>query len=1191
MNLVPPAPRVDPAAPACLADVPETTESANPSAEEVCIQRWFELDWMGRNLRMCPLVKPHWPLILGLYFAWGASAQNLERDRPLQGTLKSAEIHSYYFPAATGQYFRVLVRPNGSPLSIRLIAPSGAGIATVLNIAGELRELLVSGIADVTGMYELELSLTDPNAPRRSYAINLTEIRAATEGDGKRIGAERAFQQAKQLQAQGSKEALQQAIAAFESALPLWRAVADQTQEGRTFDAMGDTYWSLGQPPKAKECFTQALSLAKASNDQLGEASALNNLGVTAILADPKKALGYLQDSLPLSRAADPNLQAYTLSNMGAVYLRMGDPRKALEYATRAVDQKREAGDRKGELSFLTNLASVYSALGDQHRALDALRETLPIQRQWHDQRGEAHTLFTMATAFFQLGEPDKALEFFQQLLPLRRAVGDRIGEAQALQNMGVAQMALGSLQEALTTFQTTLPISQELKDRHLEESLLTNTARAYLQLGEPQEALDFASQALRIQRQISDKRGEAVALGSLGSVFSAMGESQKALEFYQEALPLLRDAGDRAGEADILGVAGLTLLKLDAKAALSYFEQELERSREVGDRRREAVALVNAGSAYLALGERQKASETLDQGLAQLVTIGDRIQQARALGCLARLERDREAWDRARERLEEALHIDEQIRAEMIGPELRSSYFATVADQYEMLIDVLMRLHKLHPDQGFDVQAFETSERARARSLLDLLGGTRTELRQGADPALLQRERILTAQLHAKTERQIDLLAAKRADPRVAGIEADIRRLTTEYQEVESKILSTSPKYAAFAQRQPLALREIQEQFANGDTVLLEYATGEARSFVWAVTSTTFHAFELPKRSVLEAAARRASEGIAATDLGAAREATGALKELSLAVLAPLAGELGAKPLVIVTQGALQYVPFAALPSPSSPNEPLVVSHEIVNLPSASTIAFVRRELAKRPRAPKVLAVLADPVFNADDPRVPGASRNGPSRPSAAAEAERSASGFDRANFERLPSTRKEGLDILGLVPRRDSLSALDFNASRVTATSGVLNRYRLVHIASHGLLNTMHPELSGIVLSLVDRAGRAQNGFLQTTDIYNLKLNADLVVLSACQTALGKEVRGEGLVGLTRAFMYAGTPRVVASLWTVPDVSTAELMTQFYRGMLVNGLRPSAALRQAQISIWKEQRWARPYYWAAFTLQGEWR
>jgi CHAT domain-containing protein len=354
---------------------------------------------------------------------------------------------------------------------------------------------------------------------------------------------------------------------------------------------------------------------------------------------------------------------------------------------------------------------------------------------------------------------------------------------------------------------------------------------------------------------------------------------------------------------------------------------------------------------------------------------------------------------------------------------------------------------------------------------------------------------------------------------------------------------------------------------------LLLEYAPGDARSFVWAVTRTTFQAFELPKRSVLDGMARDAYDEIAST------EKTGsALQELSHALLGPVENLLGTKKLVIVASGALEYVPFAALPAPSSPDEPLVAGHQIVNLPSASTIAFIRRDRGIGRRAPKTLAMFADPVFSADDPRVSG-------------EHTTAAKPVDASRFDRLPFTRKEALDILNLVGPEERLSALDFDASRSTVTKPGLNQYRFVHIASHGLLNSLHPELSGVVLSMVDRSGHPQDGFLQTTDVYNLSLNADLVVLSACQTALGTEVKGEGLVGLARAFMYAGTPRVVASLWTVPDVSTSQLMMRFYRGMLVENLPPAEALRQAQVSIWKEHRWSRPYYWAAFALQGEWR
>jgi CHAT domain-containing protein len=192
---------------------------------------------------------------------------------------------------------------------------------------------------------------------------------------------------------------------------------------------------------------------------------------------------------------------------------------------------------------------------------------------------------------------------------------------------------------------------------------------------------------------------------------------------------------------------------------------------------------------------------------------------------------------------------------------------------------------------------------------------------------------------------------------------------------------------------------------------------------------------------------------------------------------------------------------------------------------------------------------------------------------------------------FPRLPFSRREAEAIVAAAPRGESIKALDFEASRDTATSADLSNYAIVHFATHGLLNSNHPELSGIVLSLVDQNGKSQDGFLRLHEVYNLRLPAELVVLSACQTGLGKEVRGEGIVGLTRGFMYAGAARIVASLWKVNDAATAELMKRFYQRIFAKGLRPAAALREAQVEMWKDGRWRLPYYWAPFVIQGEWR
>ena len=461
---------------------------------------------------------------------------------------------------------------------------------------------------------------------------------------------------------------------------------------------------------------------------------------------------------------------------------------------------------------------------------------------------------------------------------------------------------------------------------------------------------------------------------------------------------------------------------------------------------------------------------------------------------------------------------------------------------------------------------------------------------------------------------------------------------IINEYMQVQARIKRMSPRYATLTQPPILTLKEIQAEALDPDTMLLEYKLGEQRSYLWAVTRTSFRSFALPKRAEIEAAARQAYELFTARNRHPAGETPlqrqerlrqadeaypAAAANLSRMLLSPLASLRGVKRLLIVGDGAVQYIPFAALPdlaahtgaTESLPAQPLIVNYEIVNLPSISVIYEIRRERRRLHAAPPLtIAVLADPVFDKNDMRVRrtksetgrknlearrAAELQQPLKPesslSGVTEIERALAEAgvmeDNIITPRLLLSRREAQAILAYAPPGKSMAALNFDASRATATSGKLARYRFVHFATHGLLNSQHPELSGIVLSLVDERGQTQDGFLRLNEIYNLKLSAELVVLSACQTGLGKEIRGEGLIGLTRGFMYAGAERVAASLWKVDDAATAELMTRFYRGILRESKTPAAALRAAQVEVWQQQSWRAPYYWAAFILQGEWK
>jgi CHAT domain-containing protein len=644
-----------------------------------------------------------------------------------------------------------------------------------------------------------------------------------------------------------------------------------------------------------------------------------------------------------------------------------------------------------------------------------------------------------------------------------------------------------------------------------------------------------------------------------------------------------------------------------------------------------EALSLIGFGEVYQSLGETREALEKYNEALLLMREGGYHEGETDSLLRIARVEQKLGNLTRARQAIEQAVGMIESLRANIVGQEFRASYFASRREYFESYIDILMEQHRQNPAAAVDAMALAVSERARARSLQELLMESRADIRQGVDGLLLERERLLQQRLNAKAARQVSLLNRKHTPEQADAVAKELASVMAEFQELRAQIRSSSPKYAALTQPQPLNLTEIQQQVLDPDTLLLEYSLGDDASYLFVVSQTSITSHRLPKRAEIEAAARHVRELLTAPQpqpgdtkgkyqarIKEAREGYWPQAAvLSRMLLGPVASQLGRKRLAIVADGALQYIPFAALPAPFSgidegrnsgaEPQPLFVDHEIVSLPSASTLATLRRETAGRKPAEKSLAVLADPVFTDDDMRVRrnvgkvvAKEKTGSddsdeidiaSQPIVRSGRETGVIGVEGA-FGRLLSTRREAAAISALVPERERMEALDFEASRKTALRPELGEYRIVHFATHGMLNNIHPELSGIVLSLVDKEGRTQDGFLRLQDIFNLKLSAELVVLSACQTGLGKEIKGEGLIGLTRGFMYAGAPRVVASLWKVDDRATSELMKRFYQGLLgPEALRPAGALRQAQLSIWKQKQWREPYYWAAFVLQGEWK
>ena len=882
-----------------------------------------------------------------------------------------------------------------------------------------------------------------------------------------------------------------------------------------------------------------------------------------------KKALEKYEQALPLFVALNDVSSARACFFLaGFINHVSGELRKALEYYGRALELSRQLGDKTNEGVLLNNTGGVYDILG----------------------------------------EPQKALEYYRQALALYSTVNERGVLADTLNNIGVIHYNLSEPQKALDYYHQALTIKKEIGDPAKIANTVTNIGNVHTILGEPQRALEYLQQALELWRKAQDKRGEANTLHYLGYTHIALGEMNKALDYYNQALALRRTVGDRRGEATTLASIAVALnLTGERQKALDFDQQALELQRKVNDRRSEALTVEHMGYLQLLSRDFDRARQYYNDALSLSQAIKDKRIEASALQGLARVERENGNVAAARKHIEAAIANIEAVRGQ-IDTQMRASYLGVKHDAYQFYIDLLMRMHRANPAEGHDVTALRISEQAHARSLLDILAEAQVNLRRGVDPALLQRERALSQQINAKAERQIQALG-QNAKERAASLNKDISSLQEEYQQVQIAIRKASPAYAALTQPQPLGVKEIQAQLDQG-TMLLEYSLGEERSYVWAVTQSSLKTYELPGREPIEKAARQVyglltarSQSQTGEPIAARRERIAeadlqlrnAIAELSRMVLGPVSAELKAERLVIVADGALQYVPFAAL-SVVSYKRPLILDHEIVSLPSASALAIQRQGLRDRTPAPNAVAVIADPVFSASDQRLglrskTGAAKQVPGDGSANTRIIEHLADNSGLTIPRLRFTRQEADQILAEAPRGKNLKAVDFKANRAIATGNELSNYRYVHFATHGYIDSKRPDLSAIVLSLVDENGKPEDGFLRAHEIYNLDLPAELVVLSACETGLGREIKGEGLVGLTRGFMYAGARRVVVSLWNVNDKATAELMARFYRGIFREKRTPAAALRSAQIEMSQLRQWQSPYYWSAFVLQGEWK
>jgi CHAT domain-containing protein len=791
-----------------------------------------------------------------------------------------------------------------------------------------------------------------------------------------------------------------------------------------------------------------------------------------------------------------------------------------------------------------------------------------------------AEQLIVLGLTEDRRGHPVAALEHFQEALRLARQSKAELSEARALANSGDVSSNLGDLDAAFTFYEQ----AREKWTRVGSDGDRLRTsqalARLYLQIGEPARTIDLLREAAG---KIDSDR--AANLHLFGMAFYQGGHAGFALGLLRRALDRARFEGDDELEAFVLADTASVAAHLgQVKQATASLEECLRVSQEKKIPQTEAYARAGLGS-MLALQNRfDEARAELDLADAMFRSLGEPESLAIVLARKAMLEQRRGDLAAALTLSREAMGLIEAQRREIASPRARASLLGVSSDPYEIQIDVLQRLGERAPGHGYEARAFEVSEQIRARTLYEALAAGGTSRRPGTADLQRQRRQV-TLDLRNLERERLRLRAPSGAEDRarLAQIDAELRNLLTRENEIWEKLRRSDPR-SALAGLQPLGLPQVQA-LLDPDTALLAYTLGRERSFAWWIERGSLTMLELPARREIEEVAGEIQSLLADTAPRRAprdrQRIDWLLTRLSKLVLAPVADRLPhVRRLAVVPDGALQTIPFAALPQPAAQGvrggEPLVASHVLVVLPSPSTLAALRQRAAERKKRPdKLIVIIADPVFAENDPRI--------------AHTVSPAPAMERSGLRRLPQTEKEAAKILGLVQEGMGRAILGFDAVPEIIKDPDLRRYRYIHFGTHGLVDPKTPELSGIVLSGFTPDGMQRNGRLPFYEVYDLDLPADLVSLSTCRSADGPQIRREGPITMTRSFLYAGASRVLGTLWNVSDGAARELTILFYEGVLRKKQAPAEALRNAQDAMRRNEWPLRD--WAAFVLQGDWR
>ncbi len=935
--------------------------------------------------------------------------------------------------------------------------------------------------------------------------------------------------------------------------------------------------YKLGQFDAALDYFLKAVEVARVTGNKLEEGQHLNMIGnLYWNRSDFSKALEYYLKAVEAIRKTDVKTQWISyLYNTGLMYCYLSQPLKGREYYHQALKAAREIGHKEEEAKILRSIGFTHTQVSEYMLALNYYQDALEIAQDISDQQRQTQCFLDIADIHWKRGNFARANERFQDGLVIARVIGDRNTEFWALNGMGNVFLKTGDFSKALDHYLQAFEVNKQLKMRYQDAVLLNNIANIYTNIGDHTKALDYYQQALDIHKETGSKGTEGITLSNIATLYFERKESAQALSNYRQALQIARDTGDRREEATRLNyLANVYSYLGDFLEAHKFYDEALILAQNIGTKEIEADVYRDRGHMFDLSGDYPKAQESFLKAISLGQEIGYAQKTWAAQAGLAAVYEKQDRYQEALEHYKKAIDQTERLRSQFQLEEHKSGFLSNKIEVYISLANLLFRLYQKQPAKGFGEESFYYAEKARARAFLDALREGRINLRKNLHPDLRNEEDDLLS--------KISTLQTELAKPQVTNRKRDellneLEKAEEDYFSLIQKMKRINPEYVQIVYPEPHRLDTIQENLLNEDTAILEYLLGEDKAFLFCVTKNDFSIHSL---SASEDLNERTNDYINLLKTGAGKkfEAFRAGERLYQELIGPVRDKLKTvKRLIIIPDGNLNFLPFEALVATRGANQSrfLVSDFRMSYAPSSTALVnLLERKERSAPR--KALLAFANPEYGI-------AASSGEK-----VDANHILREFylgQEFDFSPLKYSVEEVNQIAKLIKRkkRDVYSGRDATEERIKSLP--LADYSIIHFATHGFIDEKVPLRSSVLLSLDEDP--AEDGFFQSREIYNIDLAAKLVVLSACQTGRGRLVRGEGVMGLSRAFFYAGAESVVASLWSINDKATSVFMKYFYES-LSQGMSKEEALRKAKLDMIGSP-YQHPFYWASFVLSGE--